>query len=121
MLRRSDGEDSWIWITIERGFSASQLEEAIAFHEEDMRDLATGTFHDKGYVETEKFGTAGWSWGTYAAEEGEENDTTELALFVPYPSGNGLLGMRYVITVEVEDVEARVAEVVAVAEGLSER
>ncbi len=118
MLENSRDEDAWIWITIEPSLRKSDLGEAVKRHRKSVEESPEGTYNDSGSIETSKHGTGMWSWGSYEADEGDLEGKHELVLFVSHPRRDAVLGMLYLYPLGDTNFESRLAELVAVADGL---
>jgi hypothetical protein len=118
-LEKLDDEDAWVWVDLETSVPGSDVERGISVHRKAVEDSPAGTFVGSGSVETAQHGTAVWSLGSYAGDEGEEGKN-ELVLHLSYPRRNALLRLRYLYPLEGGPVfDDRLTELVAIADGLS--
>lgn len=120
MLEKMGDEDAWIWVALEPSISGLDVSKGVKIHRKAITDSPAGNYIDNGSIETRQHGSAVWSWGSFEGD-GDEPGKNDLVLFIPYPHRDTVLSLRYVYPLEGgTGFDGRLAELVAVADGLTE-
>jgi len=113
MLKNSDLEDKWVWISIDWSIRGTDLQQALEMHREVFEEDPNGEYLGSGEAQIASLGQAVWSWG----RSGEDSEflKDELTLFVVHPYRPAVLALRYVAPPADGDISPRVEELLAIA------